>query len=115
EEIGQPQLLRRHGHYEVSFGAKAGKSMQALALAMSRLGIKTQAVSPADLEPLTRAAGEQQAAALWFRDSAHVIDPLSAVRSFAAAAVAKGATFKRLDVRALALRAGKIEIDDGQG
>jgi D-amino-acid dehydrogenase len=115
EDIGQPQLLRRHGHYEVSFGAKAAKSMQSLAVAMSQLGIKTQKVPSEDLQPLCRAAGKTEAAALWFRDSAHVIDPLSAVRSFAAAALAKGATLKRLDVRSLALAGGKIEIRHAEG
>jgi D-hydroxyproline dehydrogenase len=110
EEIGQPDLLRRHGHYEVAFGAKGAKLMQAQARDMTVLGIKTQAVSADDLHALRQAAGADEAHGLWFKDSAHIIDPLNAVRTLAAAAVAQGARFQRLEVRRMQVRGERIEI-----
>jgi D-amino-acid dehydrogenase len=110
EEIGHPELLRRHGHYEIEFGANGHAHMQAQSHAMAQLGIKTRHASSDELMPLQRAAHENTAAGLWFEDSAHVIDPLAAVRAFAAAAVAHHATIRRMDVRALGTRGGKIEI-----
>jgi D-amino-acid dehydrogenase len=47
---------------------------------------------------------------LWFESSANVIDPLQAVRAFAAAALACNATIQRLDVKALRPRGEKIEV-----
>jgi D-amino-acid dehydrogenase len=110
EEIGQPGLLRRHGHYEIDFGAKGPALMRGQARAMAQLGIKTREVSADELRPLQRAASQQWAAGLWFEDSAHVVDPLGAVQAFAAAAVARDATIRRLNVRSLAVRGDKIEI-----
>jgi glycine/D-amino acid oxidase-like deaminating enzyme len=110
EEIGRPELLRRRGHYEVGFGPGAQAVMRAQARVMARLGVKTRQVSAEQLLPLQRAAHAEMAAGLWFEDSAHVIDPLNAVRAFAAAAVARNATILRLDVRALRSLGDKIEI-----
>jgi D-hydroxyproline dehydrogenase len=109
-EIGQPELLRRHGHYEIGFGPRSAASMRAQALALAHFGVRTRALSAAQLLPLQTAAGAACAAGLWFEDSAHVIDPLGAVRAFAAAAVARAATFRRMDVRAVGERTGKLEI-----
>ena len=64
--------------------------MHTQARSMAQLGIDTQPVPAEQLLPLQRAARAQMAAGLWFPNSAHVIDPLEAVRAFAAAAVARG-------------------------
>jgi D-amino-acid dehydrogenase len=110
EEIGEPGLLRRHGHYEVGFGKNSGAAMRSQAAVMGQLGISTQPVSAEQLLPLQRAAGAGAAAGLWFKDSAHVVDPLNVVRSLTAAALARSATLRRLEVRALQPRGDKIEI-----
>ena len=110
EEIGRPELLRRHGHYEIGFGPEAQSRAQVQARLMARLGVKTRPVSSEELEPLQRAARAGTAAGLWFENSAHVTDPLEAVRAFAAAAMARAASFRRLDVRALRPVGDDIEI-----
>jgi len=110
EEIGRPDLLRRHGHYEIGFGSRARGLMHTQARAMAHLGIDTQPVPAEQLLPLQRAARAQMAAGLWFPNSAHVIDPLEAVRAFAAAAVARTAAFRRFEVRSLVSIGDKIEI-----
>src|ERR1700722_3901910 len=61
-----------------------------------------------------QAARSETAAGLWFEHSAHVMDPLQAVRAFAAAAVGRNATLQRLDVRALRPHGDKIEIINEQ-
>jgi glycine/D-amino acid oxidase-like deaminating enzyme len=109
-EIGRTDLLQRHGHYEIEFGKHGQARVRAQARRMARLGIITREVSAGDLLPLQRAARAQTAAGLWFEASAHVIDPLQAVRAFAAAAVARTAALRRLDVRALVPRGDKIEV-----
>src|SRR5580658_6201836 len=114
EEIGRPELLRRHGHYEVSMGRQAHALMRAQARKMAELGIKVQPVPAEQLLPLQRAARAALSAGLWFEDSAHVIDPKLAVEAFASAALAHGATIKRLDVRALQPNGGKIEVQSDQ-
>jgi glycine/D-amino acid oxidase-like deaminating enzyme len=110
EEIGRGELLRRHGHYEVELGRHSRTVMRAQARAMAELGVKTREVPANELLPLREAARSETAAGLWFEDSAHVIDPLEAVRAFAAASVARNTTLQRLDVRALTPRGDKIEV-----
>src|SRR6266849_1706296 len=56
DEIGRPELLRRHGHYEIGFGVKSAGQMREQARAMARLGIKTEEVAQEMLEPVRRAA-----------------------------------------------------------
>jgi D-hydroxyproline dehydrogenase len=109
-EIGRPELLRRHGHYEIEFGPQAAARVRESARMMAPLGVKTRPVSAEQLLPLQRAAKAEMAAGLWYEDSAHVIDPLAAVQAFVAAAVARNATLRRLDVRALRPRGDRIEI-----
>jgi D-amino-acid dehydrogenase len=110
EDIERPQLLRRHGHYEIGFGAKSRAAFAAQATLMRQLGVKTEPVSEHRLHGLKRAAGVELISGLWFEDSAHVVDPLHAVQAFAHAAVAHGAKVRRLEVRALRPRGAKIEI-----
>jgi D-amino-acid dehydrogenase len=110
EKIGQPDLMRRHGHYEIGFGRRADALMRLQARTMAQLGINTRQMSAEQLLPLQRAAHADIAAGLWFEDSAHVTDPLQAVRAFASAATAHAATLRRLNVQALRARGGKIEI-----
>ena len=109
-EIGRGDVLRRRGHYEIEFGKHGQTLMRTQARVMAELGVKTREVSADELLPLRQAARSQTAAGLWFEHSAHVIDPLEAVRAFAAAAVARKTTIQRLDVRALVPRGDKIEV-----
>jgi D-hydroxyproline dehydrogenase len=109
-EIGQPALLKRLGHYEVDFGARAAARVHAHAHSMSQLGIETEPMSAQLLGPLERAASAQTSAGLWFKDSAHITDPLGAVQAFAAAAYARNAVFRQLNVTALQTRGDKIEV-----
>jgi D-hydroxyproline dehydrogenase len=110
ESIGRSELLRRHGHYEIGFGPRSRSRMSAQAQAMAKLGIKVKAVAGEELLPLQRAAHAEMSAGLWFEDSAHVIDPLCAVRAFVEAAVLHNATVRRSDVRALHPSGDKIEV-----
>jgi glycine/D-amino acid oxidase-like deaminating enzyme len=113
-EIGRPELLRRHGHYEVGMGRQGQALMRAQARKMAELGIKAQPVPAEQLLPLQRAAHAARSAGLWFEDSAHVVDPKLAVQAFAAAALAHGAALQRLDVRALQPSGGRIEVQSDQ-
>jgi D-hydroxyproline dehydrogenase len=112
---GQPQLLRRNGHYEVGFGPGAHARAHRQAAAMARLGIATAPVDAQLLEPMRRAAGAATAAGLLFEASAHIVDPLLAVRAFVTAALGRGAQFQRLDVRTIRPRGDRIEIAGGAG
>jgi D-hydroxyproline dehydrogenase len=110
KEIGQAALLKRLGHYEVDLGARGAAHMRAHARSMSQLGIETHPMSAEQLRPLQRGANAQTSSGLWFKDSAHVSDPLAAVQAFAAAAYARGTTFQQLNVAALQARGDKIEV-----
>jgi D-hydroxyproline dehydrogenase len=110
QAIGRPELLHRHGHYEIAFGSRSHARMQAYARDMAQVGVTTRALSAEQLLPLQRAANAAIAAGLWFEDSANVVDPLEAVRAFATAALNCNATFRRLDVKALSPRGDKIEL-----
>ena len=113
--IGRPELLKRHGHYEVSLGAKSREHMRTYAQEMTRIGVKTQPVPAEQLLPLQRAANAAMSAGLWFEDSAYIVDPLEAVRALVAAALTCGATFQKVDVKGLAARGDKIEILNDAG
>ena len=112
--IRRPELLNRHGHYEVALGRRSHARMRAHAQEMARVGVNTRPLTAEQLLPLQRAAGAAMAAGLWFEDSAHVIDPVETVRAIAAAALQCGATFRRLEVKALRPRGDKIEISSDQ-
>jgi D-amino-acid dehydrogenase len=108
--MNRPELLHRHGHYEIAFGSQSRAHMQAYAREMAQVDVKTQPMSAAQLLPVQRAANAAVAAGLWFEGSANVIDPLEAVRALASAALARNATLQRLDVKALRPRGDKIEV-----
>lgn len=110
EAIGRPELLKRHGHYEISLGPKAQAHMHGYAQEMDRIGVKTHPLAAEQLLPLQRAANSATGAGLWFEDSAYIVDPLEAVRALAAAARKCGANFQKMDVKGLAPRGDKIEI-----
>ena len=108
--VGRPELLKRHGHYEVSLGTKSHGHIHSYAEEMARIGVKTRPVPAEQLLPLLRAANSAIGAGLWFEDSAYIIDPLEAVRALVAAALKSGATFRRLDVKGLRRAATKSKF-----
>ena len=115
EAIGRPELMRRHGHYEIALGKGSPARIQNYARDMARIGVKTRPLAAEQLLPLQRGANAAMAAGLWFEDSANVVDPLEAVQAFAAAALKCSATFRRMDVKALRPRGDKIEILSEEG
>jgi glycine/D-amino acid oxidase-like deaminating enzyme len=109
-DIGRPDLLKRHGHYELWLNRGASGRATRQARLMQKLEVPT-APAPTDLlEAARRAARAHEIAGLWFPKCAHVVDPLEVVRAFAAAAEARGATVARRNVRSLAVRGGSIEV-----
>lgn len=115
EAMRRPELLHRHGHYEVAFGPRSQVQMQKHAQEMARIAVKTRPIAPEQLLPLKRAARASVAAGLWFEDSAHVIDPLEAVRALVTSAKESGARFQQMQVTGLAPRGDKIEISSEAG
>jgi len=92
------------------------------ARAMERLGIPTQAApsellqliahqSAGSLEPGTRLRpSNARVVGLWFPGTAHVLDPLRIVQSFAAAAFQRGASFECTEVRAIEPLDGRVAL-----
>jgi D-hydroxyproline dehydrogenase len=122
-EIGRSELLRQNGHYEVWLGDKAGHRAEAQARTMARLHIPTERASARWLSemqqslPDTGSGGKarRSIAGLQFTSTGHVVDPLEVVRAFARAAVERGAEIKRLDVQALKVCPGSIELQTTDG
>ena len=112
--VGRPELLRRHGHYEVALGPKSHAHMQAYAREMTGIGVKTRAMPAEQLQPLQQGAGAATSAGLWFEDSSFVIDPLETLRALVSGARACNATYRQLDVTALRPRGDKIEISSSE-
>jgi D-hydroxyproline dehydrogenase len=110
DQIGRPELLRRRGHYEIEFGPHAAGFMRGHSGELRKLGINTRPLTDEQLLPFKNAANQSQAAGVWFEDSAHVLDPLQAVRAFTAAALARQAKVLRMEVTALRPRGDRIEI-----
>jgi D-hydroxyproline dehydrogenase len=114
KELGAPQLLRRNGHYEIWLHRRAQQHVRAQAQAMRSLDVPTEP-APAELVEAARvAAGAANAGGLWFPESAHVLDPLEIVRTFAAGAIARGAIFRRAQVSALQPTASGIAVRAGE-
>ena len=121
-EIGRPELLRTNGHYQVWFGPRSDKEAADQALLMERLGIPTQAApdeilqaiaqqSAESLEPKTNLRDRNACVAgLFFPSTGHVLDPIKVVQSFVGAALQRGASFKRTEVRAIEPLEGRIAL-----
>jgi glycine/D-amino acid oxidase-like deaminating enzyme len=89
---------------------------------MERLGIPTQAAPDEILQAIAQQSAESlepkasrrpkyaRAAGLWFTSTAHVLDPLRIAESFAGAALQRGASFKRTEVRAIEPLEGRIAL-----
>ncbi len=114
-EAGRPDLIRRHGHYEVWLQGKVRALARAQALAMEKLDVPTMTAPTELVEMVRRAARAENAAGLWFPNCAHVIDPLGVVQAFVAAATRLGAQFERTEVRAIRGAAQGCEIITSDG
>jgi glycine/D-amino acid oxidase-like deaminating enzyme len=117
-EVGQPELLRRNGHYEVWFGPRARSRASAQARAMAKLEIATEPAPDELLQAVARAhrsLGAQPAAGVWLNGTGHVLDPLGIVQAFVGAAVQRGAEFRRAEVLAVEPRSGGVDIRTPSG
>jgi len=109
-EMGRSDLLRRHGHHAVWLGTGARERASREASKASQLGVHTVS-SPADLlGSIAVTASATSVAGLWYPESAHVLDPAAVARTFASAAVGRGATVQRCEVRQLGLDGHRIMI-----
>jgi len=117
-EVGQRDLLRRHGHYALWIGPNAPKRAAAERSRASALGIPTKD-APLQLlraaaaqvgRPKARAPAGAACAGVWFPDSAHVLDPTLVARAFAAASTQAGASILRTSVRHMRPLGNRIEI-----
>ncbi|HEU5134879.1 MAG TPA: FAD-binding oxidoreductase [Steroidobacteraceae bacterium] len=109
-DIGRPDLIRQHGHYELWLDGDAERGARTQALAMERLGVPTQPAPRELVESARQAARAATAAALHFPLSAHVLDPLEVVRAFAADATQRGARFLRREVRDLRASGAGVQV-----
>jgi D-amino-acid dehydrogenase len=120
-EVGRPDLLRTNGHLQVWFGPRSDERATEEALAMERLGIPTEVApkeilqviarrSARSLEPGTSLPRNARVAGLWFPGTAHVLDPLKIVQSFAGAALQRGAAFECTEVRAIEPLEGRVTL-----
>jgi D-hydroxyproline dehydrogenase len=114
-EIGRPELIRQHGHYQVWLGGDGVRRSREQARAMGELLVPTQPAAREFLEAVREAAGARSVAALWFPKCAHVVDPLEVVRAFANAATQRGAAFLRHDVRALRATGHGVQLITDSG
>jgi D-hydroxyproline dehydrogenase len=110
-EIGRPELLRTNGHFQVWFGPRSDERAAEEGLAMERLGIPTQGAPDEILEIIARrSTTNAPVAGLWFPGTAHVLDPLKVVQSFAGAARERGASFECTEVRAIQPLEGRVTL-----
>jgi D-hydroxyproline dehydrogenase len=109
-EIGRPDLIRQHGHYELWFEGDAAKRARAQSLAMEKLEVPTLPAPRELLESARQAARAGTAEGLYFPRCAHVLDPLEVVRAFANAAMERGASFLRAEVRAIQSEGAGLRI-----
>ena len=121
-EVGRPELLRTNGHFQVWFGPRSGERAPEEGLAMERLGIPTEAAPNEILQVIARRSARSlepgtsphdrnaRVAGLWFPGTAHVLDPLKIVQSFAGAALQRGASFACTDVRAIEPTEGRVAL-----
>jgi len=110
-EVGRPEVLRTNGHLQVWFGPRSDERTAEEGLAMERLGIPKQAAPHEILQVIARqSARNPRVAGLWFPGTAHVLDPLKIVQSFAGAALQRGASFERTEVRAIQPLEGRVTL-----
>jgi D-hydroxyproline dehydrogenase len=112
-EIGRSDLLKCNGHYEVWTRADAHKVAEEKAGAAERLGLRAFPASPEINETFTRTArlsSKDGAAALWFPDTGHVLDPLEVVRAFSDAAVSRGARFEKAHVGSINVGGSQLSL-----
>lgn len=100
-QVGRPDLIRQHGHYQIWMNRNAARQALAQARAMEKLEVATRPAPAEVVEAARNAARAEHGAGLWFPNCAHVLDPLEVVRAFASAAIALGATFQRREVMAV--------------
>jgi glycine/D-amino acid oxidase-like deaminating enzyme len=112
-DIDRPDLLKRHGHYELWLGHGARRRAAAQARRMARLEVPTEPAPAALLEAAKQASQAGAIAGLWFPKCAHVIDPLELVRALTLAAQQLGAQVARRNVRTLVPRGNTLEIMSG--
>src|SRR2546430_14860762 len=82
---------------------------------MERLGVPTAPAPPELLHAVARAAGTGTIAGLEFPDTGHVLDPRGVCEALARAAVARGASVRRLRVLELAPCGDRIELRTDAG
>ena len=114
-EIGSRALLRRNGHHQVWLTPAGARKAAAEARRMERLGVPTAPASPELLRAVARAAGTDTIAGLEFPDTGHVLDPRGVCEALARAAVARGASVRRLRVLELAPCGDRIELRTDAG
>jgi glycine/D-amino acid oxidase-like deaminating enzyme len=107
-EIGRRDLLKRNGHYVLWLGPKAAARAAADQVRAKGLGITTKEAD----EELLRAtrAPNLDVAAVWYPDSAHVLDPALIARAFATASTQSGASIVRTSIRHMRPMGEQIEI-----
>src|SRR6059058_3742993 len=114
-EVGSRALLRRNGHHQVWLTPAGARKAAAEARRMERLGVPTAPVPPELLHAVARAAGTGTIAGLEFPDTGHVLDPRGVCEALARAAVARGASVRRLRVLELAPCGDRIELRTDAG
>lgn len=108
-EIGRPELLVRRGHYTVWSGSGAPRRAARAARAARALEVRTEP-APQTLIRALAARSPGILAALWYPDSAHVVDPHSVATALVHAAVQAGALFQQTDVRALTPEGNRVAL-----
>jgi len=112
-EIGRPDLIRQHGHYELWLDGDAERRARAQAATMEKLEVPTRPAPRELVEAARQAARATTAAGLYFPQCAHVVDPLEVVRAFAAAAIQRGARFLQREVRELRVTGAGVQVITG--
>jgi D-hydroxyproline dehydrogenase len=105
--VGRTDLLRRSGHYEVWLGRAAPARALDRARSMERLGVRAQRATPEWLPT--------DAAALWFPQTAHVLDPLEVVQALVRHALQAGAELERVEVRAVQPEGSRVTLHTADG
>ncbi len=118
--VGRSELLRRSGHYEVWFGRHAQQRVDERMKAADRLAVSARPASAAWLRMIRSSLGSSVerrtgAAALWFPQTAHVLDPLEVVQALVRHAVDRGAQFRRAEVRAIECHDSGVRLHTAEG